>query len=92
MAKIAIKVTSAFLYGGKIRKPDEEFEVTRKEAVNLEQRGKVELIGGGEEDLASMNVQELRRVAEDYGIEGANKMKKDELITAIEAADDADGE
>ncbi|WP_417842021.1 Rho termination factor N-terminal domain-containing protein [Terasakiella sp.] len=92
MSKIAVKVTSAFMYGGKIQKSGVELEVTRKEAVALHHRGKVVLIGSVAEDLKGMRIEELRQHAEDMGLTGYEKLAKGKLIELIELAEASEGE
>lgn len=89
MHQIVVKVSSAFMYNGKMCKPGNEVEVSRKDAVSLCQRGKAVPLAEVEEDLAEKSVQELRSIADDLGIDAA-KMKKPDLIAAIKAADEGD--
>lgn len=93
MAKKLIKlvVTSAFAVAGNIVKPQDEITLPEDEAKSLLSRGKVELAeakdGDAEGWLESSTVVELREIAKEYEIDGADKMKKPDLIAAIEAAE-----
>lgn len=94
----SLKCTSAFVVGGNIIKPKQVIhDVPKADALNLIQRGKAEEVLDGDDPetelpaLEEMTVADLRKVAEEYEIEGAANMKKAELIEAIEAAE-GDGE
>lgn len=87
---IKLLVTSAFAVNGKIVNPGSEITLPESDAKNLLQRGKVELADGDADEgnwLESHSVAELRELAAEYEIEGAAKMKKPDLIAAIEAAE-----
>lgn len=95
---MSLKCTSAFVVQGEIITPKKTVHgVPRAEALNLIQRGKAEEVLDGDDPgtelpaLEEMTVPDLRKVAEEYEIEGAANMKKAELIEAIEAAE-GDGE
>ncbi|MCA0905141.1 Rho termination factor N-terminal domain-containing protein [Ruegeria marisrubri] len=88
---IKILVTAAFSFEGAIRTPGQTLTVPEDLAKNLFERGRAELANGGEDvdkPLDEMTVAELRDLAKEYEIDGADKMKKPELIDAIEAAED----
>jgi hypothetical protein len=93
---LSIKVTAAFGMGGKILMPGKVLhEVPEAQAKNLLERGRVELYTGEESDedtapaLEDMTLEELRAEAEDYQIEGADKMNKKAVIAAIREAEEA---
>jgi len=95
---MSLRCTSAFVVGGKIITPKQiVHDVPKPAAMNLIQRGKAEEVLDGDDTetelpaLEEMTVADLRKVAEEYEIEGAANMKKADLIEAIEAAED-DGE
>jgi hypothetical protein len=95
---MSLKCTSAFVVGGKIITPEQVVhDVPKADALNLIQRGKAEEVLDGDDPvtelpaLEEMTVPDLRKVAEEYEIEGAANMKKADLIEAIEAAE-GDGE
>ena len=104
MAKktVAVKCTSAFMAGGKMVHPGEVVqEVPYSEAVNLQVRGKgkiMEVPVDGDDpenelpELSEMTVEELKGVAENYGLEGYSSMKKADLIAAIEAHEASNSE
>lgn len=94
--KTSIVITSAVVIEGKIIRPDQGKKsiVTIDDAAakNLLSRGKAELLTSDDDEdkpLSAHTVDELRDIAEDYEIDGADKMKKSELIAAIEAAEAA---
>lgn len=93
---VNIKVTAAFGMGGKIVMPGKVLHgVPEAQAKNLLERGRVELYTGEESDedtvpaLEDMTLEELRAEAEDYQIEGADKMNKKAVIAAIRDAAEA---
>ncbi len=87
--------TSAFMAGGKMITPKEVVRgVPESDAMSLVRRGKAKIVTAApvEADaeipaLQELSVDELKNTAEEYQIEGAAKMKKAELIKAIEAAE-----
>lgn len=96
--KVALNITSAVAIGGKIivpSSPDAKgILVEETLAKNLLHRGRAELATDNETDdddddkpLADMNVAELKTIANGLGIDGADGMKKAELIKAIEKAE-----
>jgi hypothetical protein len=95
--KTSILITSAVVIEGKIIPPKQgnKSVVTVDEAVakNLMNRGKAELHTSdddGDKPLSKHTVPELLDIAEDLEIDGAAKLKKPELIAAIEAAEAAE--
>lgn len=95
---VTIECTSAFMLGGSMVTPGQRVsDVPMKEAVELARRGKAKMPAADssthddvdEDDLAKLTVEELRAMAKGYEIEGVDKMKKGELIAAIEAAEAA---
>lgn len=93
--KTSILITSAVVIEGKIISPDQgkKSTVTVDESVakNLMSRGKAELLTSDDDadkPLSKHTFPELLEIAEDLEIDGADKMKKPELIAAIEAAED----
>ncbi|WP_320179655.1 Rho termination factor N-terminal domain-containing protein [Roseovarius pacificus] len=90
--KIEIKITSAVVLDGEIVKPKSKVRVDAKIARNLVARGKAEELDSGagedgEKPLDEHTVPELKEIAKEYGVEGADKMKRADLIAAIEAAE-----
>lgn len=89
-----LELTAAIVFEGELLKAGELIEVTEKEAKNLLGRGKARLAAGGamEEssgnDLAALPLAKLRQVAKEMGIDGAARMKKDDILAAIEAVED----
>lgn len=94
---ITLTCTSAFMSAGKMITPGMTVEgVPESDAKALIRRGKAKPIKGDiiEPDadteapaLEELTVDELKATAEEYGIEGAAKMKKADLIAAIQAAE-----
>lgn len=94
---IDLKCTSAFMASGKMITPGKIVKgVPAADAKSLIRRGKAKPLNGdvieeGETDeapaLEELTVDELKATAEEYGIENAAKMKKAELIAAIQAAE-----
>ena len=95
--KIALELTSAVVIGGKVKPRGSEVHVDAKLAKNLLQRGKAKLADGPapspEPDentavpLDKHSVADLKVIAAEYEIEGADKMNKADLIAAIEAVE-----
>ncbi|WP_171178649.1 Rho termination factor N-terminal domain-containing protein [Ruegeria sp. HKCCD8929] len=93
--QIDIVLTAAIAIGGKIQRPGAELTVAEDFARSLLERGKAKLAtgegdgDGDDEDkpLDAHTVAELREIAKEYEIVGADKMKKPALIEAIEAAE-----
>ncbi|MDR5887556.1 Rho termination factor N-terminal domain-containing protein [Vreelandella janggokensis] len=98
--KVDIECTSAFMASGKMIKPGQVVRgVPATEAQGLKRRGKAKILEASvdaESDdvdvpgLQDLTVEELKTTAKEYEIEGAEKMKKAELIAAIEAAEAGD--
>jgi len=98
MAKqIEIKLTSAVVIDGVIASPGKRVTVEEAIAKNLMQRGKAELstvtgddedAEGGDKPFGKMNMAELKDLAKELGIEGADGLNKAKLIAAIEEAND----
>lgn len=92
---VDIECTSAFMAAGKMITPGKTVRgVPEAEAKSLERRGKAKIVAtvAGSDDaelpaLGEMSVDDLKATAKEYEIEGADKMKKAELIAAIEAAE-----
>jgi Rho termination factor, N-terminal domain. len=87
-----IKITSAIGIDGKIKKPGTIITVDEDVAKNLLQRGRAVLdtaegIEDKQGDLTKLSVAELKEYAKHLDIDGADGMKKAELIGAIEAAE-----
>ena len=70
---------------GTIIKPEEEIILTKQQMIYL--GDKVEKIEADVNNLENLTVDELKEIAENQGIEGFNKLKKDELIEAIETTE-----
>ncbi len=96
MSKMAeLKITSAVVIAGKIVRPDQGNEsivtVDERVAKNLLDRGKAELTTADDDaddkPLDEYTVPQLKALAKDYKIDGADGMKKAELIAAIEAVE-----
>lgn len=93
--QIDIVLTAAIAIGGKIQRPGAELTVAEDFAKSLLERGKAKLAesegdGDGDDDdtpLDAHNLTELREIAKEYEIDGAESMKKPALIAAIEAAE-----
>ena len=101
--KIAVNITAAVSIGGKIIAPSSPeakgLELDEPLAKNLLHRGRAVLATAiaapaDDEDedqdkpLEDMTVDELKKLAKTYSIEGADGMKKADLIAAIEKAED----
>lgn len=92
---VDIKCTSAFMAAGKMITPGKTVRgVPEAEAKSLARRGKATMVAAGADAddaqapaLNELSVDELKTTAKEYEIEGADKMKKAELIAAIEAAE-----
>jgi len=93
MAKktLTLKCTSSFVAGGKIIAPGGVVpNVPEQEAKGLIRRGKAVLAeSDGQEApaLSDLSVSELKTLAAEYDIDGADSMKKAQLIAAIEQAE-----
>lgn len=92
-----LKLTSAIAVSGEVLKAGALVELSEAEAKNLLARGKAVLhdeqpATDDDIDINKMNLDQLRSVAEQMEIEGAEKMKKAQLIEAIEAAGNIDGD
>jgi len=94
---VDLECTSAFMVKGKMITPKKIVRgVPAADADNLVRRGKAKIVAAGPvegdeaevPDLNDLTVDELKDTAKEYEIEGAEKMKKAELIAAIEAAED----
>lgn len=90
--QVKIKITSAVGIRGEIKKPGTVITVAEDIAKNLLQRGRAELAtkgtdDDGDKDLSDFTVPELKARAAELEIDGADTMKKAELIDAIEAAE-----
>src|SRR5690554_2462625 len=90
---VTIKCSSAFVAGGKvITKGQEVAGVPERDALALVRRGKAVIVSDDaagaddHDDLQAMKVDDLKTLARSYEIEGAEGMKKAELVEAIEAA------
>jgi len=89
---VDVRVTSAFVVAGAIMKPGETLnDVPMSDAKALEKRGKVKLLGyasdPADSDLSELNVAELETIAAEFDIDGADRMKKAQLVAAIEKAE-----
>lgn len=91
-----LKCTSAFMAGGKMIVPEDVVpNVPEADAKSLIRRGKAKIVDSIDADdadtevpaLSELSVDELKATAKEYEIEGAEKMKKAELIAAIETAE-----
>ena len=97
---VDIECTSAFMAAGKMITPKKVVrDVPASEAQSLVRRGKAKIIKASIDadsddvevpELNDLTVEELKATAKEYEIEGADKMKKAELIAAIEAAEAGD--
>ncbi|MDT0499704.1 MULTISPECIES: Rho termination factor N-terminal domain-containing protein [unclassified Halomonas] len=95
---VDLECTSAFMVKGKMITPKQVVRgVPAAEAANLVRRGKAKVVAAApaEDDaeapaLEELSVEELKATAKEYEIEGADKMKKAELVAAIEAAEAED--
>ena len=93
---VDLQCTSAFMAAGKMILPGKVVRgVPAADADNLVRRGKAKILGSAgdetdEDELSELNdltVDELKAVAKEYEIEGVDRMKKADLIAAIEAAE-----
>lgn len=92
---VDLECTSAFMAGGKMITPGKVVRgVPAADADNLVRRGKAKRVAAAPDEddaeapaLEDMTVDELKAVAKEHEIDGADKMKKAELIAAIEAAE-----
>jgi hypothetical protein len=91
---VDIQCTSAFMAAGKMITKDQMVRgVPEPEALGLVRRGKAKIVedaedAGDDKALDEMTVAELKALAQELEIDGADGMKKAELIAAIEAAED----
>ena len=80
---------SYLVHKGKIIPTDGEVELTKEQGDRL--GDKVELINldeqTGEKPIQEHTVDELKAIAEERGIENYSKLKKEDLIKAIEASE-----
>lgn len=91
-----ITLTSAAVFDGAVRVSGETVECDEATAKSLLHRGKGNLAeasestsddGGDEKPLADHTLDELRHIAAEYDIDGISKMKKADIIAAIEHAE-----
>lgn len=77
------------LHKGKVVQTGNEVELTKEQAERL--GDKVALVDieeqTGDKSLQEHNVEELKMIAKERGIEDYAKLKKDDLIEAIEATE-----
>lgn len=92
---IFLKLTSAIAIDGAICRKDSIVEVSELEAKNFLHRGKAVLAtaedGVPEDDDDQLDLSKLKKdqllpLAEELGIEGADKLKVDDLRAAVAAA------
>lgn len=80
---------SYLLHQGKVIQTGGEVELTKEQAERL--GNKVELVDiegqTGDKTLQEHNVEELKAIAKERGVEGFSKLQKDDLIEAIEATE-----
>lgn len=93
--RVAIELTSPILFGGRMRLPGAVIDCSHTEAKGLLHRNKgklstIEIANTDEKPLPDHSVAELREIADEYEIDGAQDMKKGDLIAAIEAAESGD--
>lgn len=92
MKSYILKLTSAIAVDGQILRAGSLVELSELEAKNLLSRGKATLAtvedrdDEGTTDLSKLKKDQLLDLAKKLEIEGADKMKVPELISAIEAA------
>jgi hypothetical protein len=88
---LILKCTSSFVAGGKIITPGGIVPgVPEQEAKGLIRRGKAVQVDSDERadsDLSELNVAELKTLAAEYDIDGADSMKKAQLVAAIEKSE-----
>jgi hypothetical protein len=84
--QVKIKITSAVSIGGEIKRPGTVVTVAEDLAKNLLNRGRAELATGEDKPLSKMSADELKALAATLEIDGADSMKKAELIEYIELA------
>jgi len=92
---VDLECTSAFMAGGKMITPKQLVRgVPLADARSLARRGKAKIVAAAPADddaeapaLEELSVEELKATAKEYEIEGADKMKKADLIAAIQAAE-----
>lgn len=87
---IVLRLTSAIVVDGDVMKKDSLVEVSEAEAKNLLHRGKAVIHDEQPDyepvDLTKLNKDQLVDVADQYEIDGADKLTKAQLIEAITAA------
>jgi hypothetical protein len=83
---VKIKITSAVAIGGEIKRPGTVVTVAEELAKNLLHRGRADLATGEGKPLSKMSADELKALAVTLEINGADGMKKAELIEYIELA------
>lgn len=91
---VDVKITRAVAVDGKIVKPNTIMQdVTQQFAKNLMHRGRAVLAEGepdaDEKPLKSLTVPELKVIAADLKIEGADVLNKKDLIDMIEMTRDS---
>lgn len=84
--KVKIKITSAVSIDGKIKIPGRVVTVAEELAKNLLHRGRAEVATGEGKPLSKMSADELKALAATLEIDGAEGMKKADLIEYIELA------
>lgn len=85
---IKLKITSAVAIGGVVKRPGSVVTLSEADAKNLLHRNRAILAEAETpEDLSSLTVAELKERAAELEIEGADNLKKADLIKAIEAAE-----
>ncbi|MEP1637281.1 Rho termination factor N-terminal domain-containing protein [Ascidiaceihabitans sp.] len=84
--QVKIKITSAVAIGGEIKRPGTIVTVAEELAKNLLHRGRAELATGESKPLSKMSAEELKGLAASLDIDGADGMKKADLIEYIELA------
>ncbi len=93
--RVQLKLTGAIVLAGEVRRAREVVEVDGSTARNLLARGKAVLDAIQPDEgetvpaLSELTVPELRELAVEYQIADASKMKKDQLISAIERIEGA---
>lgn len=92
---IVLKLTSAIVVDGEVMKADSLVEVSESEAKNLLHRGKAVIHDEQRDyepiDLSKLNKDQLIDLADQYEIDGADKLTKAQLIEVITAAQTTEG-